>query len=398
MFPFPLFRIPILSDLISYYQDAIDNLNLWVGTHLLKISSFEKIELPGSGDTTFDYVRLVTNLLLAITLSLILAIIFHTRNNYHKVYSYLMIYARYYIGLYMISYGLAKLATNGQFSFPEIYRLDQRYGDSSPMGLLWTFMGYSKAYCVFAGIGEILGGVLLLFRKTIVAGCLLSIVVLMNVVMMNFCYDVPVKIFSSHLLIITIIILLPYLSSLYSFFFSNEVSKINLPKLNLPTRWMRITRIIVKSIFVAGLLLLTILMEFSYDESEYNSKKSNLEGRYKIMSFEISSNPHQCVCDTVQWKKMNIKNEYARIGTMNDSSTLYKIHVDSLENKFVLNNDLDSTLSYTLNYKDKTDTTLTVFGLYKNDQIVVSLKKKQKSDYELVNRGFHWINEYPPNW
>jgi hypothetical protein len=41
----------------------------------------------------------------------------------------------------------------------------------------------------------------LLFRKTKTFGSLVCITVLMNIVAMNFCYDVPVKLFSSNLLL-----------------------------------------------------------------------------------------------------------------------------------------------------------------------------------------------------
>jgi hypothetical protein len=32
-----------------------------------------------------------------------------------------------------------------------------------------------------------------------------------------------------------------------------------------------------------------------------------------------------------------------------------------------------------------------------NDTMQVLLKKKDVKDYLLVNRGFHWVNEYPFN-
>ena len=60
-------------------------------------------------------------------------------------------------------------------------------------------MGYSPAYNVFAGGAEALGGLLLLFRRTTTLGAVVAIGVLTNIVMLNFCYDVPVKLFSIHL-------------------------------------------------------------------------------------------------------------------------------------------------------------------------------------------------------
>ena len=50
-----------------------------------------------------------------------------------------------------------------------------------------TWFGY-----LIGGI-EVLGGILLLYRRTALAGTLFSAFVIANVVIYNFCYDVPVK-------------------------------------------------------------------------------------------------------------------------------------------------------------------------------------------------------------
>jgi hypothetical protein len=99
----------------------------------------------------------------------------------------------------MITYGVLKVIEL-QFSPPTPDRLIQTYGESSPMGLIWTLMGFSSLYCFFGGAGEVLGGLLLSLRRTTLLGALVCIGVLANVVMINLSFDVPVKLFSSHLL------------------------------------------------------------------------------------------------------------------------------------------------------------------------------------------------------
>lgn len=54
----------------------------------------------------------------------------------------------------MLIHGFAKVF-EGQFPFPPLDALNETYANSSPMGLLWRFMGFSKSYSVFAGIGEL---------------------------------------------------------------------------------------------------------------------------------------------------------------------------------------------------------------------------------------------------
>lgn len=63
-------------------------------------------------------------------------------------------------------------------------------------------MGYSRTYTIFAGAGEVIGGVLLFFRRTTTLGALILCGVLANVVALNFSYGIPVKIFSSLLLLL----------------------------------------------------------------------------------------------------------------------------------------------------------------------------------------------------
>ena len=77
------------------------------------------------------------------------------------------------------------------------------------MGLLWTFMGASRAYTIFGGLGELTGGLLLLWRRTTTLGALVVIAVMTNVVMLNFSYDVPVKQYSVHLVLMALYLLLP---------------------------------------------------------------------------------------------------------------------------------------------------------------------------------------------
>jgi hypothetical protein len=72
--------------------------------------------------------------------------------------------------------------------------------------LLWTFMGVSRPYSIFAGAAEFTSGALLFVPWTEVLGALLGAVVMSNVVALNFCYDVPVKLYSLHLLLMCLFV------------------------------------------------------------------------------------------------------------------------------------------------------------------------------------------------
>ncbi|HZN95212.1 MAG TPA: hypothetical protein VFB81_21020, partial [Myxococcales bacterium] len=114
---------------------------------------------------------------------------------------------RWFLFFTMMVYGFSKVVPL-QMRWDEA-RLVEPLGSMSPMGLLWTFMGVSSPYQQLAGLGEVIGGLLLVWRRTAGVGALLLLAVLGNVVALNFCYDVPVKIFSAELWLMAAFIAAP---------------------------------------------------------------------------------------------------------------------------------------------------------------------------------------------
>src|SRR5262249_26722425 len=104
-----------------------------------------------------------------------------------------------YIIAAALSYGIIKLFVQ-QMPFPTTSQLATPLGDLLPMRFSWLFIGYSTPYEFFSGAMETLAGVLLLYRRTVTAGLFAATGAFMNVVMINLAYDVPVKLYASHLL------------------------------------------------------------------------------------------------------------------------------------------------------------------------------------------------------
>lgn len=216
IFASPLQLLSGSSTLFEFLTEGYMNLCGWVAGDIMGLE-FSKREANGSGDTTFNYIQIFLFAFFSLVIALLWSVIDRKRNEYEKLLYWLTILLRYYLAVVMIGYGFAKVFKT-QFPFPTTYRLYQSYGESSPMGLLWTFMGYSTAYNIFTGLGEVIGGFLLLFRRTRLLGALIVVAVMSNVVMLNFSYDVPVKLFSSHILVLAIFILLPDMKRLLNLF------------------------------------------------------------------------------------------------------------------------------------------------------------------------------------
>lgn len=95
----------------------------------------------------------------------------------------------------MIRYGIPKLI--GMQFYPQYWRIDQRSVDLTPGQLAWTFLGRNYWYQAFGGLIEVGSGVLVCFRRTTLLGACLMTTALLNVVLINYFYDVPVKLFAS---------------------------------------------------------------------------------------------------------------------------------------------------------------------------------------------------------
>jgi hypothetical protein len=82
---------------------------------------------------------------LALIATIAWSLVDRKRRNYTRLHEWLRVYVRFALGVTMIGYGSYKVIQS-QFPPPSLDRLLQPFGDASPMGLLWTFMGASGSY------------------------------------------------------------------------------------------------------------------------------------------------------------------------------------------------------------------------------------------------------------
>ena len=229
----------------------------WAGKHILHLGT-EITVLPNgsSWDTTFNYVQLLLCLVFAAVATLVWSLVAAQRTDdvsHVQVSHGLRIVLRYLLSAFMLSYGLAKII-KVQFSFPAPETLLQTFGQSSPQGLLWAFMGYSKGYNLFCGVAEAGGALLLFFRRTTTLGALVVAAAMANVLMLNLCYDVPVKTFSGHLLLMAVFLLLPDLRRLARVFILNRPTEPVILRTPFQARWMEWARWVLKPLFIGWCL------------------------------------------------------------------------------------------------------------------------------------------------
>lgn len=185
----------------------------WIGANVLHLGNPITVFTNGSGDTTFDWVLVATNLAIAAVAAIAWSVLDRRRLEYERLWAWLQYGARILLAAELLSYGLDKVMPL-QFGVLAPSRAIMPFGFGNRMGVLWGFMETSRIYTMFAGAAETLGGVLLLFPRLVTLGALIAFGCMLNVFVLNIAYDVPVKIFSFHLALLAVLILVPALPRL----------------------------------------------------------------------------------------------------------------------------------------------------------------------------------------
>ncbi len=104
-----------------------------------------------------------------------------------KKLPYLVLLIRLLLGFVFVVYGVVKLF-GGQYYYGD-FVIDSKTVDGT--FLVWSFFGWSKAYALFTGFGELLAGVLLLIPRTRTAGAVALFPVTLNITVMTFAFEFP---------------------------------------------------------------------------------------------------------------------------------------------------------------------------------------------------------------
>jgi hypothetical protein len=267
------------------------------------------------------------------------------------------------------------------------------------MGLAWTYMGYSTTYNYFTGFAELLGGFLLLSRKTTMIGALVCLGVMTNVFMINMGYDVPVKLLSFNTILMSLFLLGKDIQRLANFFILNRTaspSSLSFPHFN--KKW-RYSLLGVKLLLTLSLVWLTVSDALDYYRRfGANAPKPPLYGIYYPETFMRNNTAIPALqTDTTRWNQLIVDYKgYADIRLMNDSTQVYSFKIDTLAKTAVLYSFSDTLNKSRFNYAiDPPYLTLT--GKMGKDSVFIKLKRFDENRFRLVNRGFHWVNEHPYN-
>jgi len=413
MLPFPftllgyLGRLPLIGDIpglgtalgwvIGLYGSVMTPLTTWVGHALFGVDA--TLEFTGSGDRTFNYVQLAV--------TSVLSVVFATGWNAWargarvsaRTWDVSRVAARYYLATTLLTYGWIKVFPL-QFSAPGPDRLIQAYGDSSPMGIAWTFLGASSAYQMFGGLSELAGGYLLFWRRTSLLGALMGGAVMLNVMAINYFYDVPVKLFSSHLLLVALFIAAPDLPRLVGLFGFNlpTAAKRDRPFWAGPGRRRM-------GVLAAHLLFVVTVTTFHVTDNLDSARaygflmeESRLKGIYRVESFERNGLVDRENEDADRWVRVGINPPNA--------ITVQWATGESARMRLALDEEGGTLSPYDrgaqppavpdFRYSEVEAGLIRLEGTFDGAPTVMLLRRAD-ADALLTSRGYRWINEYPFN-
>jgi hypothetical protein len=389
--------IPHGWTVLKPYYDFWNAVVPWVGTHLFQAEI--AVHLSGSGDMTYNYVQLFCTLVLAAAAAAVWTLLDRKRADYGRLHDGLRVGARYALAAAMILYGAVKVIKS-QFAEPSLHQLVQPLGEKTPMGLLWTFMGASTSYTVFTGVIEMLGGILLTVRRTTLLGALVCAGFLANVVMLNVSYDVPVKLYSSHLLALSVFLIAPDARRLANFWLLNRpVGPASIRPL-FGRKWLDRGAVALRTLLVGGFVTLALVESYKVSKAYGDlAPRSPLHGIWKVEEFAADGQVRPPLAtDAARWRRVIFDGpSVAGIQMMNESSWYYSVRIDTERNTVSLQRRGGPKEKAELSYQRPEPGLLVVEGRFAGRQVRVKLRRQNESEFRLLGRGFHWINEYPYN-
>ena len=394
LYGFQLLQNSALSDTFVTLGFVWHRLVPWLGQHVLGLSSDITGFTNGSGDTRYDWVLTGFFFVAALCATLVWSLLAR-RLEHRKLHGILRIGVRYALADQLLEYGFAK-AFPLQFPALGPARLIEPFGDASPMGLLWAFMGGSMAYQIFTGCMELLGGTLLLFRRTTTLGALVAAGVTAQVVALNFCYDVPVKLLSSHLVLMALFLLGPELGRLADFFvLQRPTQPVSLDFTPASSR-LRLAGRALQALLVAYLLGWNAFD--GYRELRKSALSPPLYGVWEVESFQRNgARVPPLLTDPTRWRTLTGDRGALQAFTMQGQRLFFgKIDV---EKKLIPAKafGVPGATSQDLSFEQPAPDVLVVKGKWNGDQVEARCKLRPRESFLVVSRGFHLINDFPFN-
>jgi hypothetical protein len=407
--PFDLF--PVVGDWIDGVLTwPFNHLSEWTGEHLFHLTGLAAHWHPtGSGDTTLNWI--LNGLFIAFSLAgglvwtLVAMLRGNRRKEYKTMYAWLRFGLRISCGAFMLNYGLAKVFPF-QMAPISVGILNEPVGNMSPMTFLWALIGMNPIYEIICGAAEVIGGILLFYRRTALLGALISAFVMTNVVLYNFFFDVPVKIFAVNLLMALIFLTVEDMGALLKFFWLHKAvapAATWIPPSR--KRWYRITLLVVEWVFCLGFLIMMPIQDGIgwFQTVKAEQERTPLVGSWKIDTAHLPKDVF-ITGDGLPASDLYIDNA-VRAFTRATDGALWRtrLKLDAKAHTMRIDCFPSKSMNYSYQMPDNDHLMLTATApedakpeeKAKFQSFTLALKRTPTlAHYPLLDRGFHYVNQW----
>jgi hypothetical protein len=232
------------------------------------------------------------------------------RTQYNELYYWVRVIVRYRIAIGIIAFGFLKFFPM-QMPTPSLSNLDANFGDYNTYKIYWQVVGVSIWYEIVLGIVEMLGGVLLLFRRTAAIGAVLIAGVLYNIAHANIAYDGGVHVYSGLFVLFSLFVLAQYIPNLWKLFIKGENVKPNYYYPAFNKKWKKRTYYWAKYIIVFTFTILFGILRYDVHYHVGQLKEpitpglKDATGYYNVTEFKLNNKdiPYSPL-DSVRWQSV----------------------------------------------------------------------------------------------
>ena len=371
----------------------------WIAAHLFHAKLPLVYTGSGSGDKTFDWVMTFFLLVFSVVATVVWSALDRRRDNYTTLHKWFRLFMRFALASQMIGYGIDKLVPL-QMPYPYLTRLLEPFGNFSPMGVLWQSVGASPAFEIYVGSAETLAGILLIFPRLTMLGALIALCDMTHVFMLNMTYDVPVKVFSFHLMLMALFLLAPDCQRLVNFLLRDRAAAP--PARPELFKSLRANRIAFAVQVVFGLWMIGSSLygaRSSWQTYGGGRSKSALYGIWNIDELSIDGQVRSPLLTDYDRFRRAVFDFQERMAFQRMDETLasYGAAINTSNNTLTLTKFTDKNWKANFTFQRTAPDQLMLDGQMDNHKMHMQLHLVDRNKFLLVNRGFNWIQEYPFN-
>jgi hypothetical protein len=274
-------------------------------------------------------------------------------------------------------------------------------GEMTLSALLWTTIGAAPAYQIITGCIEVLAGVLLLLPRTVSLGAVLGLVSLLQVLLLNLTFDIGVKLVTTHLIVMALILLAPAMRPLAAVLIRLKPdSTAHAP--GVESGFSRRDRRLALLPIALGVYLLGMQTWINWNFWQVGGggrPKSVLYGIWNVERLSVNGETRPAELNDYdrRWRRVifDAPDELV-VQRTDDSFARYGASVDREHGAIALTKGGGRTWTSRLTFDRTGNDRLTLSGEMDGHRIDAQLRLVDPSAFPLLNSSFRWIRPHDP--